>query len=118
MSKPVRSRRLIVLFAAYVVALQGFLLPLTLAAFATPETVLCTAAGEASRQPAGGDTGCGCAAGCGTQCCTPSLSAPPAQAELVPYITGATLVAPPLAVVAAPRAPDHNPHCPRAPPVV
>jgi hypothetical protein len=118
MSKPVRSRRLIALFAAYVVALQGFLLPLTVAAFAAPETVLCTAAGEASRQPAGGDTGCGCAAGCGTQCCTPSLSAPPAQAELVLDFTGATPVTPSLAILAAPRAPDHNPHSPRAPPFV
>lgn len=118
MSKLVRSRRLIALFAAYVVALQGFLLPLTMAAFAAPESVLCTTAGETNRQPSGPDSGCACAAGCGTQCCAPSLAPPPVHSDAAIRLTAAAVLAPPLAILIASRAPDRNPHSPRAPPSV
>lgn len=117
MSKPVRSRRLIALFAAYVVALQGFLLPLTVAAFAAPESVLCTATG-ATHQPANADGGCACAAGCGMQCGTPSLAGPSPQGVIVLRTTQSLLVAPLTVtlVVVPPR--EENPHSPRAPPFV
>jgi len=50
---------MLALFAAYVVALQALLLPLTVAAFAMPEAGLCvTVAGKGSLPPVSHDTGC------------------------------------------------------------
>lgn len=118
MSKRVRSRRLLALFAAYVVALQGLLLPLTVAAFAAPEMVLCTSAGEAGHQPAGHDTGCACAAGCGMRSCAPPLAAPPSHDVIVWRTAPSAVIAPLPAILIAVTASEVTPHSPRAPPVV
>lgn len=118
MSKPVRSRRLIALFAAYVVALQGFLLPLTVAAFAAPESVLCTTAGNTAPQPASHDTACACAAGCGMQCGAPSLAGPLPQNAIVLHATQGVLVTLPPATLVAVPSDEGTPHSPRAPPFV
>lgn len=117
MSRPVRSRRLIALFAAYVVALQGLLLPLTVAAFAAPENVLCTAGGPSHPYP-GHDGGCACAAGCGMQCGTPSLAGAPNQDVVVLRTAHLFLVLPQLVPSAVAKTDDGIPHSPRAPPFV
>lgn len=118
MSRSSRSRRLIALFAAYVVALQGLLLPLTVAAFAAPENVLCTAAGERSPPTSGHDSGCVCAAGCGMQCGTLSLADAPSQDVVVLRTAQGVLVPPQLAIPSIARPDDGIPHSPRAPPFV
>ncbi len=113
-----RSRRLIALLAAYVVALQGLLLPLTLVAYAAPESVLCTTTGPETPQPAGHDTGCACAAGCGMQCGASTLAGPPAQALIAARTADAIVTVPLLSVRVAILSPDGTPHSPRAPPAV
>lgn len=118
MSKLVRSRRLIALFAAYVVALQAFLLPLTVAAFAAPESVLCTTAGETAPQPTNHDTGCACAAGCGLHCSAPALMGPPPQGAIVSRATPGVVVAPLPATLVSMAPSEGTPHSPRAPPSV
>ena len=84
MSRHLRSRRLIALLAAYVVALQALLLPLTVAAGAAFDGSLCAAAASASvpAAPVSHDNGCACAAGCGMQCCAQTLAGPPWIAAL------------------------------------
>lgn len=77
------TRRLMALFAAYVVALQVLLLPLTVAAGATFEPGLCNAGADGAPAPAGHDNGCGCAAGCGLHCCAQALAVPPQAVALV-----------------------------------
>jgi hypothetical protein len=60
------SRRAVALIAAYIVALQALLLPLSVAAAAPFAPHLCTAtADNGSDTPAGPLGGCPCAAGCG-----------------------------------------------------
>lgn len=118
MSRLFRSRRVLALFAAYVVALQALLLPLTVAAFAIPEAGLCvTVAGEGSPPPASHDTGCACAAGCGMQCSAQSLLGPPAQAAVAVRAALVTVIAPPALLTSIARPTDRGPHAPRAPPV-
>jgi hypothetical protein len=70
MSELFQCRRLIALAAAYVIALQALLLPLSVAAGGAFDFSLCTAVTSADRpsSPAGYDSGCPCAAGCGMQC--------------------------------------------------
>lgn len=118
MSKPVRSRRLIAVFAAYLVALQGFLLPLTVAAFAAPESVLCTTAGETSHRPATDDAGCACAAGCGMQCGTSVLAGPSPQAIIAARTAHRVVAAPALSALVVSPFSEGIPHSPRAPPFV
>lgn len=118
MSRPVRSRRLVALLAAYVVALQALLLPLTVAAFAAPENVLCTAAGERSHPSSDHDSGCACAAGCGMQCGTLSLADAPSQDVIVLRAAHGFVVLPPLAMPSVAKTDDGIPHSPRAPPFV
>ncbi len=117
MSRLFRSRRLLALFAAYVVALQALLLPLTVAAFALPETGLCvTVAGESSRPPVSHDTGCGCAAGCGMQCCAQTLLGPPVQDGVASRAARVSVIAPPTVLTAIARPTARGPQAPRAPP--
>lgn len=116
MSTPVRSRRLIALLASYVVALQALLLPLTVAAFAAPDAGICfSAASDVSHQPAGHDTGCACAAGCGMQCCAAALGAPP-RPEIAPRLARVSAVEPPLTPEIMGPHSARSPHSPRAPP--
>src|SRR5664279_118193 len=79
MSKSRCSRRIIALIAAYVVALQALLLPLSVAAGSPFESSLCAAAASVDHapSPAGHDGGCPCAAGCGMQCCLQTFVSPP-----------------------------------------
>jgi hypothetical protein len=117
MTKPARHR-LIALFAAYAVALQGLLLPLTVAAFAAPDNALCVTAGAATHRPAGHNGGCPCDASCGMQCNAPSPAGPPPQDIVVLYFAQSERIAsPPAAFVSVPRN-DKTAHGPRAPPVV
>lgn len=116
MSKPVRSRRLIALFASYVVALQALLLPLTVVGFAAPGAAICeSAAGEGSHQPASHDSGCACVAGCGMQCCAQALAAPP-RPEIALRPTRANVIAPPSSLREIAQHTERGPHSQRAPP--
>jgi hypothetical protein len=86
MRRLIPSRRLIALLAAYVVALQALLLPLTVAAHPIVGDSLCSSAtADDGRGSAGHDSGCACAAGCGMQCHAPALADAPAVALTVRY---------------------------------
>lgn len=113
-----RFRRLIALFAAYVVAFQVFLLPLTVTSFAAPENVLCTVVAEASHPFSRHYGGCTCAAGCGMQCGTLSLADAPSQDVVVLRTAHGFLVPPQLAIPSVAKTDDGIPHSPRAPPFV
>jgi hypothetical protein len=97
MVRTIFSRRLIALLAAYVVALQALLLPLTVAAGASFDPHLCAASASAdgAPAPAGHDNGCGCAAGCGLHCCAQTLAIPPQQLSARIPVAVATSLAPP-----------------------
>jgi hypothetical protein len=84
MSESTRTRRVIALIAAYVVALQALLLPLSVAA-GPFKSSLCTAATsvDGSPSPADHDSGCASAAGCGTQCCAQTLARPAVVAVML-----------------------------------
>ena len=115
MSEPVRPRRVIALIAAYVVALQA--LPLSIAAGSPFESSLCAATNsvDGSRSPAGHDTGCPCAAGCGTQCCAQTLAGPP-QVLVAVSLTSAVAMSLTPAIEPVIRLADRSPQVPRAPP--
>jgi hypothetical protein len=118
MRKSKRSRRIIALIAAYVVALQALLLPLSVAAGGPFESSLCAAAAPVDHapSPAGHDSGCPCAAGCGTQCCVQTLAGPPVVVTL--HLTRAIAMTPAPAIEPIVRVADRNPQVPRAPPAV
>lgn len=115
------SGRLIGLVAAYLVALQALLLPLSMpptAAFAGAPGMLCLTGPSAdpAQHPADHDQGCPCGAGCGMQCHAPALAAAPP----------AGLAAPPsqVSAVSHPALRDVAPHrsvrvaqMPRGPPI-
>jgi hypothetical protein len=116
MNRSNRSRRIVALLAAYVVALQALLLPLSVAAGAGFDTGICvSSSSEGSPHPAGHDDGCGCAAGCGMQCCAQSLAAPP-QITVALGFTRAEALIPALALEPAARPSPKGPQVPRAPP--
>jgi len=119
MNKLTRPRRLIALAAAYVVALQALLLPLSLAAASPFGTSLCAAAASAhgSSPPAGHDSGCPCAAGCGMQCCVQALAGPPPGAITI-FLTRTIAMAPEPASAPVIRLDYRSPQVPRAPPAV
>jgi hypothetical protein len=117
MSHPFRSRRIVALVAAYVVALQALLLPRSVAAGA-PDFSLCVSSASAS--PHSGDghaTGCPCAAGCGTQCCVNATAGPPPTIVVHAPATIIAKLAPPRAILTAARPHLHSPQLARAPPV-
>jgi hypothetical protein len=117
MSEFFQSRRLVALTAAYVVALQALLLPLSVAAGGTFNFSLCTAATsvDGSSPPAGHDSGCPCAAGCGMQCCVHALAAPPPDVVALD-LTGAVAMIPAPVITPVIRLADPSPQIPRAPP--
>ena len=117
MSKSLRCRHVIALAAAYVVALQALLLPLSVAAGSPFHSSLCAAAAatDGSPQPTGHDGGCPCAAGCGTQCCVQSLVGPP-QVAIILAPTRVIVMTPPRAIEPVIRPADRSPQIPRAPP--
>ncbi len=116
MSHAISSRRIVALIAAYVVALQTLLLPLSVVAGA-PDVSLCASAASASAQHPGGGhaTGCPCAAGCGTQCCDTAIAGPP-QTVAIHAPVGAAKLAPAPAAASDARPDRHSPQLARAPP--
>ncbi len=119
MSKSIRPRRIIALIAAYVVALQALLLPLSMAAASPFATSLCAAASDgSSHAPVGHDSGCPCAAGCGMQCCAQTLAGPPQAISVRLGVTRTTTMLPALALEPVARSVDRGPQIPRAPPTV
>lgn len=107
------TRRIVALIAAYVVALQALLLPLSVAAGSPFQASPCSEASGGA--PVQHDTGCPCAAGCGMQCCVQSLLGPP-QTGVALHRTGVTVVAQPVMFVSVVRIAHRSPHSPRAPP--
>jgi hypothetical protein len=117
MRKSTDSRRMIALVAAYVVALQALLLPLSVASGAAIDSSVCATATSAagSQPPASHDTGCACAAGCGMQCCGQALASPPEIVVALRLTRARALVLPP-AIEPFVRPPEKGPQIPRAPP--
>jgi hypothetical protein len=117
MSESARSRRVIALAAAYVVALQTLLLPLSVAAGGPFESSLCAAVTlvDGSPSPAGHDSGCPCAAGCGTQCCVQSLAGSPQVTVAYRHAGFSVFVLLP-SIKAAIRPVIRGPQFPRGPP--
>lgn len=112
MHRPKRS--IVALIAAYAVALQALLLPLSVAAAGPFATALCADAsthGPSSNHQAG----CPCVAGCGAQCCE-AATLPPDVTVAAPLHSPDTVV-PTLALIAAKRAAERSPLLPRAPPL-
>jgi len=107
-------RRLLALAAAYVVALQLALLPLTVAAGPARSAPLCSELAGTS-DPVKADAGCACAAGCGVQCCAPGYpAAPTAAVSLERKPAGVLGPAPTFVSFAVGQ--ERGPHNPRAPP--
>ena len=110
-------RRLVALAAAYVIALQVLLLPLSVAAGSVFDFSLCTAAplADGSPAPGGNDTSCPCTAGCGMPCCVPVLAVPPPDLAALDQ-TGAVAMTPALALSPVIRPAARSPQIPRGPP--
>jgi hypothetical protein len=115
MGKPFRSQRIIALVAAYVVALQALLLPLSVAAGVPFSSSICASSAESPQQPASHETGCPCAAGCGMQCCVQVLIGSP-QAVMAMRLTYVRASAPAPAIEPVTRPAAKGPQIPRAPP--
>ena len=114
MSRIVRTRRVVALTAAYVIALQALLLPLTVAA-ANPLTAADCTLARPGHGPLTHQTGCPCAVGCLTHCCDGSLNVP-VSPRAVPPTCISREVTHPYAFATVRRAADHRPQIPRAPP--
>lgn len=112
-----RSQRLIALIAAYVLALQAVLLPLS-AVVAGPIGGPCSAhtTTDGASLPADGQSGCPCAGGCGMLCCVHVLLPP----EPVVIATGEEVFSPAPVPASRPTGvicvPDWRPQAPRGPP--
>lgn len=112
MKHPLRARGVLALVAAYVIALQGLLLPLTVAAANPFGASPCS--GITNGSPIKHDNGGPCA--CGAQCCVQAfLSPPPVSAVRKETIFVAISFAPLLTDVV--RTPVCSPLLPRAPPL-
>lgn len=114
MRKTFFARRLLALAAAYVVALQLALLPLTLAAGQAQAGPLCSVLAGKS-EPLKADGGCACAAGCGAQCHAPGYPGEPADV-VAPAREQAGVFRPVRALSPAACASIRSPQNPRAPP--
>lgn len=111
-----RKRRLIALIAAYVVALQALLLPLSVAAAGPFATSLCSSASLDGSQPSGShQNGCPCAGGCGMHCCAHAF-VPPPQVVVVVAEVYSNLAKPALAPEPISRPFERRPQIPRGPP--
>jgi hypothetical protein len=79
MNRPYRPTRLLAIAAAYVIALQALLLPLSVAAGSPFIASLCAASASTDGAPAPAShnpSGCPCAAGCGMHCHFHALATP------------------------------------------
>ena len=115
-----RSRRWIALIAAYVVALQAVLLPLSVATAGPFAISLCSphATSNGAPRPADGQSGCPCAAGCGMLCGAHAVLTPEPvvfAAEAQEFGPAPAPILRPMAVV---RAPGWRPQAARGPPRV
>jgi hypothetical protein len=111
------SGRLIGLLAAYLVALQALVLPLSMAPTAAFAGSLCLTeqADGPAQHPVGHDQGCPCCAGCGLQCHVPVLGEAVAPVAVAPQLqVAAAVMLAPLQV--ASRAAVRTPQIPRGPP--
>lgn len=111
------SRRMIGLLAAYLVALQALILPVSMPPTAALADSLCLteSAGGPAQHPAGHDHGCPCCAGCGMQCASPALADAPLALPLPPQaVVVAAAVPAPLGMT--PRPAPRSPQMPRGPP--
>lgn len=115
MRKRAPSRRIVALAAAYVVALQALLLPLSVAASAPFASSICASSAEGSPPPASHETGCPCAAGCGMACCDHALTGPLHRGVAL-SLTYAHAMTPAPAAVPIVRPAAKGPQIPRAPP--
>jgi hypothetical protein len=115
MSKPVRSRRTIALVAAYVVALQALLLPLSVAAVPVLGSSLCVTSTDGSQPPASHETGCPCTVGCGMFCCGQALTGAPLTVAVLGLMRARALTPAP-AIEPVVRPASKGPQIPRAPP--
>ncbi len=102
--------------AAYVVALQALLLPLSVAAVPALGSSLCVTSKEASQPPASHETGCPCTAGCGMLCCGQALAGSP-QAVAILGLMCPRALTPARTIEPVVRPPDKGSQIPRAPPV-
>jgi hypothetical protein len=109
------SRSLIALAAAYLVALQALILPLSLPATAAVAGGLCLTAHEGPA-PAGQEQGCPCAAGCGMQCHAPALGPAPSAAAVPTRALRVAAVLAPTRLVQTPAQPSRGRPMPRGPP--
>ena len=118
MSFRLPCRRLIGLAAAYLVAAQVILLPLSIASASQLLSAICTSApgGAPSHQPADSTDGCGCAAACGTLCCASAALDGPAVADFAATPAVVQVLGPTVAVVTGGRADSRGAHHPRGPP--
>ena len=117
MTRRTQPSRMLALLAAYVVALQALLLPLSVAAGAATGFSLCASASSATGgTPAGHPEGCPCAAGCGMQCCQQGAVALPPQIGFAFAATRRVAMAPALYFEPADRPAAKGPQIPRAPP--
>lgn len=97
-------------------ALQALLLPLAVAAGSPFVNSLCaTSTHGGTQQPAGQQTGCPCAAGCGMQCHTHGLADTP-QLTVTPAATASYVVTAAPILVPVERSFERRPQIPRAPP--
>jgi hypothetical protein len=115
-----RSRRWIALIAAYVVALQAVLLPLSVAAAGPFASSPCSAhtTNNGAPSPADGQSGCPCAGGCGMLCCAHAVLAPEPVVIVVAARVFGPAPAPRLRPLSVVRTPDWRPQAPRGPPHV
>jgi hypothetical protein len=108
-------RRLVALIAAYVVALQALLLPLSVATGTQFSSSLCITLADGSHTPGSHDSSCPCTAGCGMQCCGQALIAsPPVVTAVARHATRASMPFPAIEPVLRPA--GQGPQIPRAPP--
>jgi len=121
MRNPTRGRPIVALIAAYAVALQALLWPLSLAASHPLQASLCSEASATTGgpAPAGHDSSCPCAAGCGMQCCVRTFVGPArAAVVLVLRPTGAITLTPTRMLAPVIRVANRSPQVPRAPPAI
>jgi hypothetical protein len=117
MSHSRRGRPVLALAAAYAIALQALLLPLSVAVGGLPFFSLCSAGTSvaSSQAPAGHQDGCPCAGGCGMQCCVHTLAAPP-QTVIILSLTKVGALMRPAALEPVIRPAVRSPQVARAPP--
>lgn len=119
MNRTGRSRPIIALAAAYLIALHALLLPLSVVAGGAFPFSLCSAGASvaSSQAPGSHQNGCPCAGGCGMQCSVHALAGPP-QTLIVLAQTGIGTRLPMPALAPAVRITMRGPQLARAPPAV